>query len=314
MEAQELKAMFEFIVGLYGEPVAPFGVLNPPGSGTLADVMRKDGFVIFGDIPVREQNLFLNSFLRHPFTAEDYWVSPFESESRDRDSNWSMFADEVVSERRYTYRSIVPEMLAKSFSANIGYRIAVPKGAVFYRARIHPQDNWFRPLTAKELGPPPPTAARAGRANSSGIPVLYTAKEPETAVAEVRPYLGAFVSIGRCTVKDDIFVIDLPASLDLAGKDPCDDSLRTELELAALTAELDLAFSEPVGPSIPERDYAPTQIAAELLRAAGFMGIRYRSELRKGGFNYVFFDPRDLLVEFDSSVRIQKIEIKTEPN
>ena len=59
---------------------------------------------------------------------------------------------------------------------------------------------------------------------------------------------------------------------------------------------------------------APTQIAAELLRAAGFMGIRYRSELRKGGFNYVFFDPRDLLVEFDSSVRIQKIEIKTEPN
>ena len=51
-------------------------------------------------------------------------------------------------------------------------------------------------------------SAFEGRANPKGIPCLYVATDKETAMSEVRPWLGAIISIGRFKLARDLKVLD----------------------------------------------------------------------------------------------------------
>ena len=51
--------------------------------------------------------------------------------------------------------------------------------------------------------------AREGRANSSGIPVLYLASAEQTAISEVRPWVGSEVSVAHFKVTRKLNAIDL---------------------------------------------------------------------------------------------------------
>ena len=76
------------------------------------------------------------------------------------------------------------------------------EGEMFFRARRcdSDEDAW-RVLAhpVAELAPPPQSSAVAGRMNPAGIPVFYGALEKETAVSEVRPWVGALVVVGGWT-------------------------------------------------------------------------------------------------------------------
>jgi hypothetical protein len=50
--------------------------------------------------------------------------------------------------------------------------------------------------------------AREGRANPKGIPYLYLATHQDTAMAEVRPWVGSLISIGRFALKRDVHVLN----------------------------------------------------------------------------------------------------------
>lgn len=72
-------------------------------------------------------------------------------------------------------------------------------GITLVRARIG--TSWIEcddgdeqpyPISPHEMGPPPKHLARAGRLNSEGIPYLYLATKTDTAVAEVRPWIGTY--------------------------------------------------------------------------------------------------------------------------
>ena len=104
--------------------------------------------------------------------------------------------------------------------------------------------------------------AREGRANSKGIPVIYLATELETAVAEIRPWVGAYVSVGTFRITRPLRIVNLDAG-DASGK----KFYREEPDAPerAVWADLDRAFSTPVNPSDDLADYAPTQIVAELI-------------------------------------------------
>jgi len=133
-----------------------------------------------------------------------------------------------------------------------------------------------------------------GRANPRGITYLYLANNKETACAEVRPYKGAFVSVGVFTVKRDLKVIDCTKDIREFKKgiiyfEEPDPETREKM----VWAEINKAFSKPVNPNDPETEYVPTQIIAEIFRKEGFDGFACQSSLVEKGVNVVLFDVND---------------------
>lgn len=64
----------------------------------------------------------------------------------------------------------------------------------YFRARVNKIDEIdVKPLS--DMGAPPREATRPGRLNPTGIPYLYLSSDKETAIAEVRPWMGANVTV-----------------------------------------------------------------------------------------------------------------------
>ena len=174
--------------------------------------------------------------------------------------------------------------------------------SVIFRARLGCVTEGFKPpaaLPPEKMGAPPAEMAKRGRANPAGIAYLYVAEQEETAVAEIRPYVGAKVSIARAIPKDALKLADLtkvhcipsPFGLtDLA------DRIRRNALLNILNEEL----ARPVNPDESEVEYVPTQYLAEVILNAGFDGIRFKSAVSPGGTNVVFFKPADLEIQSDT--------------
>src|ERR1041384_6632559 len=87
----------------------------------------------------------------------------------------------------------------------------VASGTTLYRARIHPveKETETEPLPWPELGMAPRERVKGARLNPERIPYLYCSLEADTAVAEVRPWLGARISIGSFVTKVPMSVVDL---------------------------------------------------------------------------------------------------------
>jgi len=129
---------------------------------------------------------------------------------------------------------------------------------------------------------PDPKLTREGRANPAGAPVLYLASDRETAMSEVRPWVGVDVTVAEFALRHDLHVVDSTAR----SPEETEGSL---LEVFATWPDLDRGFSRPVQRSEHSSDYAATQAIAELFRQLGFDGIQYRSSLGQGT-NVVLFD------------------------
>jgi len=133
-------------------------------------------------------------------------------------------------------------------------------------------------------------AAHEGRVNPKGIPCLYLATDKETAMAEVRPWLGASISTGHFRTTRELAVVDFSVGHD-SKLNP--DLMTRELSPAekeeAVWAQVDRAFSAPVTDDPATAEYVPTQIIAETFRKEGLDGVVYKS-LLGSGFNFALFD------------------------
>jgi hypothetical protein len=141
--------------------------------------------------------------------------------------------------------------------------------------------------------PNPRFVKRGGRANPPGFIYLYLATEPQTAMAEMRPWIGECLSVALLKVEQDVQVVLCQAEIE----DPFE---RISLSGAKLSSEkldkyvwsdISTAFARPVNRDDAERDYVPTQILADAFKAEGFGGVVYKSRLAKG-LNVVLFDVR----------------------
>jgi hypothetical protein len=149
--------------------------------------------------------------------------------------------------------------------------------------------------------------AREGRANPKGIPVIYLATEPETAVAEVRPWVGAYVSVGSFRITRPIRIVNFDAG-DTRRKVYMKEPNAAERE-RAVWADIDRAFATPLNPADDVADYSPTQIVAELFRTRGLDGIAYRSSLA-AGHNVALFNPDGVELESCQLVEVENVEFK----
>lgn len=130
--------------------------------------------------------------------------------------------------------------------------------------------------------------AKAGRANSSGIPHLYLATTKETAMAEVRPWLGSVISLAKFETTKELSVIDCFTD-NLGNNYQINRKASAKEKEKKVWADINYAFSKPISLEEQDTDYTPTQIISEFFKRHGYDGIFYKSMLGEG-LNVVLFN------------------------
>ena len=228
--------------------------------------------------------------------------------------SYQQFEARVRRHRRHVWNREIQLFLDTVMQTAEKRRIEIPEDNILWRAQL---DIEYRPVkdeTGVEYGEEPvgfssqrmkPDAAHArdGRANSSGIPVLYLATTEQTAISEVRPWVGSQVSVAQFRITRQLDAIDLtkghgqlswsklPLRYLTGNEEP-----NAEAREQAVWTDIDNAFSRPVTPSDEKESYLPTRILAELFQEAGFDALVYRSQFNQGdkvGYNIAVFNLED---------------------
>jgi hypothetical protein len=195
----------------------------------------------------------------------------------------------VTSEARYILSPFAKQFVESVMETSCRREHVAPEGTILWRAQlgsdsedvehgglIVPRAIPFRPDRMK----PAKDRAFEGRVNSKGIPSLYLSHDRETAMSEVRPWIGELISIAEFVVVEDVRLVDC-SRLDA-------DVILDSVEAAPKKIEdsvwkcIDQSFSEPVTRSDSAADYAPTQILSEAFKSQGFQGVAYKSSLSDG--------------------------------
>jgi hypothetical protein len=152
--------------------------------------------------------------------------------------------------------------------------------------------------------------AREGRANPKGIPFLYLSTCQKTAVAEVRPWIGSYVSIAQFTLNHGVRVVNCVTDdhriMMYFGEPEPEERER------AVWKDIERAFSQPVTSGDDTADYAPTQVIAEFFRENGLDGIAYGSSLGEG-HNIALFDTEAVAPVKCGLVEIRRVELDSSP-
>ena len=151
-----------------------------------------------------------------------------------------------------------------------------PYGEKVYRCRIITdlkktglETNFFG-FTAEESFVPPPNVTRDMRANYRNIPYLYCSDNPYVAIVEVRPRLGAKVSVATIMINEEIRLLDFTNK-----RKP---TKMTDAKVN-LFSDLSALFSKPIALEEDTIEYIPTQFIAEYAKNLGYDGIIYKSSL-----------------------------------
>jgi RES domain-containing protein len=177
-------------------------------------------------------------------------------------------------------------------SDDLGHVIkTIPARTPVFRCRLRYQKDGanFVSLPIDQMGAPTPDKARAGRANPEGTSILYCAEEETTAIAEVRPARGQFISVAGGETTEDLNILDFAERVYFDTPFACEHlpSLVQSYELFNRWGD-DLA--RPLRHSDDVQDYRPTQFLAQWIRTHHYDGIRYPSALAANGHNLVIFD------------------------
>lgn len=211
------------------------------------------------------------------------WISLCESL---RDSN-----RHVLPEKSYFYfESLLKECLT--------CRYMLMGGQEIFRARVHSveSENETKPLPFSDLAAPPRERAIGGRLNPEGIPYFYAALELQTAIAEVRPWRRARITVGKFRTARGLEVLDLTGKFAKQNASPAVQMLSY---MVARPAHRDDRWA-----------YLGTQYLAERIKAAGLNGILYDSALHPTGTNLALFSQLGV-AEVDATVH-DVIAVKVE--
>ncbi len=182
------------------------------------------------------------------------------------------------------------EALIDPFLSDLAFTL--PKGTIGMRARTGVQatfqhfDNFEtelrrQPYTGAAIGASPTPGH--GRLNREGEPVLYLASKVYTALAEIRPHPGHYVSVGGFETLADLKLADFDPDIALFSQN------EVRLDQFDIIQAFDRLMSTPVTPN-DKGSYLLTQLLAVVLRQKGFDGVQYRSSV-SDGVNFCLLDP-----------------------
>ena len=243
-----------------------------------------------------------------------------EPEFESWDSYWT-FARRVMQSRRYVWDDYVRRFLDTVLATNSNRDITIPRGIDLWRAQLgidyDTRHDVEVPVGFSESRMRPVRhEAREGRANSAGIPVLYLASELNTAISEVRPWVGSKISVAGFRITRDLKAINLSMKF---GENPLNDlsfgQLSGDKETDAeeksnvVWADIDNAFSRPVSLDERSAEYVPTQVLSELFWNAGYDAIAYRSQFGERGYNIAVRDIDDAEIVHCAPYDVSSIEV-----
>lgn len=240
------------------------------------------------------------------------------------------FARRVRHGRRYVWQDEVQAFLDTVLATLIDRDVQIKEGTILNRAQ-HGID--ILPETVEdgiEIGEqisglgrkrmkPIKNRAKEGRVNPAGIPVLYLASRQETAISEIRPWIGSEVSVAQFKILRNLNAVNLSLGHGKSSMGGLkfshllgDEEPNAKTKLKAVWTDIDSAFSRPVIQSDDLADYVPTQVLSELFRSVGYDAIIYRSQFGKKDYNIAIFDVEDAEIINCAPVKIEGIKVKFE--
>lgn len=246
--------------------------------------------------------------------ASDPYVASHRRWSHDTlEDIWQQFADEVKSDPTRPLKFGDTDFDAFLLHEELMGRrtVRVPAGTVLYRARLGfvRTPDGDEPYSGPAIGGPPPEKAGPGRANAKEKVVLYCADQESTAVAEVRPAHGEYVSVVEVRAARELEILDLVTEPQWPNPFT-DDAVSYWVEFAGLLAAFAEELSKPLRSRDDPTDYIPSQKLAEFIQTARVEGIRYPSAMAPSGTNVVLFDSS--VVHIGTSRLVEIIETTVE--
>lgn len=219
---------------------------------------------------------------------------------------WSSFTEEIKIRNRFFIKNnlFIRDIIEKLLKY---HTFVLPAGKKFYRARICDSPEGF---SLDQLGVPPSTKARAGRANPQGISYLYLAGTAETTLYEVRASFLDYVSIGEFELTRDVTIVALREINNISPFLP-DLNLKEYISNKNILYQFGAALSKPLRRVDSDLEYLPTQYLCEYIKSLGIDGVEYASAMHNGGVNYAFFDETKFKIVRALTKEVKKILIET---
>ncbi len=224
-------------------------------------------------------------------------MSEFKSWKSYRD-----FANRIRRENRFIRTTEDEDFLLEVLRTSESRHRELPKDFGLWRAQLghswrdfYEHDRYVGEIPCAyppERMKPLEGQATEGRANPKGIPVLYLSTTQQTAMTEVRPWLGSLISCAHFKTTRLLKIVDFSVYHDTRSAFYFSELDSSEREKEIWT-QIDQAFSKPLTASDDTAGYAPTQMIAELFKNNGCDGIAYKSAFGDDGFNIALFDPSD---------------------
>ena len=153
-------------------------------------------------------------------------------------------------------------------------------------------DNDYAGFDAQNSGAPPAYLRGENRANGKGIKRIYLSKEPQTAIAELKPSLGNIVSVAELVVKSEpFFVLDLDKYID---NESCNikQYINQQFSNTSYGDSDCYSFTQWFTDLVASFTYQPLSEFEEDTMVANktkARGIKYSSAMQDNGMNYVIF-------------------------
>lgn len=247
------------------------------------------------------------NLLHHILDDGDIIMRNFKPIIDDSKSTSLKLWNELRDELRYTNRffpstNLDYNALAKLFGSLL---FRVSEDSDWYRARIQPEGETF---DEDDMGAPPAKLSSFGRANPAGIPYLYLASDPITAISEVRPHTGEQAAVAKFNFSKQLTVIDLCDPRNTISPFMFLDNLIAIREDVFFLAQLGLELSQPVLPNFAAIDYTPTQFLCEFIKKSGYDGVMYKSCIGDGT-NLAVFNPENRVFSEITTHTIEKVTV-----
>jgi hypothetical protein len=206
------------------------------------------------------------------------------------------YADRVVGSFRFGHDEETRGFIEYVLDRAEKRKRLIESGAKFWRAQLGHGDiarmdndgveyDSIRPCTPGRMTPSSSFVGN-GRANPVGIAYWYAATDPETAVAEMRPWQGAVLTVAELQAKRNMQLINCGNTHPMLT---LYNNVAESVKEDYVWNSIGQAFSRPIAPTTSDFEYVPTQMLAEAFRIKGFDGIQYKSHLGEG-MNVVVFD------------------------
>ncbi len=136
------------------------------------------------------------------------------------------------------------------------------------------------PYKKSEIGAPKPSIAGDGRFNRKGTSFLYLASSLKTAINEIRPSVGHYVSIGQFKINKEVKIIDF-TKIDFYEYAFSDNAIEQYVKLMNLGKLMSIPN--------PDKQYNITQCFADAAMDLGYDGIKFFSSVADSSYNVVLF-------------------------